>query len=189
MRDRRSVRSYKPDPLTEDQIKKIVEAGCLAPSAHNQQSWNFIVITDRDVINRLSFSAQGYLKDRTEGNDALEYFGSQERLDRVSKRLELKEDVVFYGAPCVILLVVEKGNEYTPMDCGMASQNMCLYAREQGIGSCLIGYARHCDREEILKVGMKDDQELMFGIAFGYSDDMDGKGLDRDFDKIQGWLK
>ncbi|HBY02201.1 MAG TPA: hypothetical protein DEG92_06675, partial [Rikenellaceae bacterium] len=35
IRSRRSVRSYKPDPLTEDQIKAILHAGMLAPSAHN----------------------------------------------------------------------------------------------------------------------------------------------------------
>lgn len=185
MRSRRSVRSYKPDPLTEEQIKQIIEAGCLAPSAHNYQPWRFIVITDRDTINRLSFSAQGYLKSRTEGSDALSYFGSQERLDRVKERLEFKEDTVFYGAPCLVLVVAEKGNEYAEMDIGMACQNMCLYAREQGIGSCVVGYARHCDRDEILSVGMKDNQELIFGITFGYSDDMDGKGVNRDFDKIQ----
>ena len=179
MRERRSIRSYKPDPLTEEQIKQIIEAGCLAPSAHNHQSWRFIVITDRDAINRLSLSAQGFLKAR-----AVEE-GSEEMIEKYEKKFAGGYDAVFYEAPCVILLVAEKGNEYAPMDAGMACQNMCLYAREQGIGSCIIGYARHCDREEILKVGMKEDQELMFGISFGYSDDMEGKGLDRNFDKIQ----
>ncbi len=190
MRERRSVRSYKSDPLSEDQIKAIIEAGCLAPSAHNHQPWSFVVITSRDVINRLSMSAQGYLKGRTEADDALEYFGSEERLERVKTRLALEEDTVFYGAPCVILVCVDKDhNEYAPMDCGMAGQNMVLYAREQGIGSCYIGYARHCEHEELVKAGMREDQELMFGMTFGFSDDMEGKGLKRDFDKMQEWVR
>ncbi|MFA6527959.1 MAG: nitroreductase family protein [Candidatus Gracilibacteria bacterium] len=189
MRSRRSVRSYKSALLTDEQIEAILEAGMMAPSAHNLQSWSFIVVTNRDVINRLSASVQGYLNDRVEADDAVSHFGSEERVDRVKKRLELKEDTVFYGAPCVVLFVVEKGKEYAPMDCGMASQNMALYAREQGIGSCVIGYARYVAREELIKVGMKDSQELMFGMVFGHSDDMDGQGLDRDFDKIQRWVK
>lgn len=189
MRSRRSVRSYKSDPLTDEQIRAILEAGMMAPSAHNHQPWNFIVITSREAINRLSMSVQGYLDERVSSADAVAYFGSEERADRVKKRLKLKEDTVFYGAPCVVLVVVDKKDiEYAPIDCGMAAQNMCLYACEQGIASCMIGYARHVSREELLMVGMKDSQELMFGMVFGYSDQMDG-GSDRDFNKVQKWLK
>jgi len=189
MRSRRSVRFYRSDSLSEEQINGIVEAGCLAPSAHNHQPWNFVVITNREAINRLSSSARDYLRAKTEADDALEYFGSKKRLERVKTRLALDEDTVFYGAPCVVLVCVDKGSEYAPMDCGMAGQNMCLYAREQGIGSCFIGYARHCEHKELEKVGMKEDQELMFGMTFGFSDDLEGKGLDRDFDKIQEWVR
>jgi len=203
------VRFYKSDVLTDEQIRAILEAGMMAPSAHNKQPWNFIVITNREAINRLSMSVQGYLGDKLSAFDALEYFGSQERVDRVKRRLRLKEDTVFYGAPCLVLVVVEKGSEegvlhsqnslndgarnssspcaYAPIDCGMAAQNMFLYAREQGIASCTIGYACHASREELIRVGMKDSQELMFGMIFGYSDQMDGE-LDRDFNKIQKWV-
>ncbi len=180
MRERRSVRSYKPDPLSEEQIKAIIEAGCLAPSAHNGQPWNFVVITNREVINRLSLSAQGFLKENAE---------TEERRKQLEERFAGGNDGVFYGAPCLILICTEKGNEYAPMDAGIAAQNMCLYAQEQGIGSCYIGYARHCEREELLKAGMKESQELQFGLVFGYSEDMEGKGLVRDFDKVQEWIR
>lgn len=188
LRSRRSVRAYKPDPLPKEKIQAIIEAGCLAPSAHNNQPWNFIVITDRDTINRLSFSAQGHLEERTQASDALNYFGSEERLERTRNRLALKEDTVFYGAPCLILVVVEKGNEYAPIDCGMMAQNMCLFAKEQGVASCMIGYARHIDRDELLKVGMQKNQELMFGMVFGYeAENSLQEPLDRDFNKVQNW--
>lgn len=189
MCSRRSVRSYKPDLLTDQQIKAILEAGMMAPSAHNHQPWNFIVITNRDVINRLSMFVQGYLNERVSSKDAVAYFGSEERVDRVKKRLEIKEDTVFYGAPCVVLIVAEKKDiEYAPTDCGMAAENMCLYAWEQGIASCMIGYARHVSREELLRAGMRESQELMFGMVFGYSDQMDGE-VNRDFNKVQKWQK
>ena len=160
MRFRRSVRAYKSDPLPKEKIQSILEAGCLAPSAHNLQPWNFIVITNRDTINQLSFSAQEYLK----------------------------KDTIFYGAPCVILVVVEKGNEYAPIDCGMMAQNMCLFAKEQGIASCIIGYARHIDHEELIKVGMRESQDLMFGMIFGYAAEDSSQEPDRDFNKVQKWI-
>ncbi|MFA6436535.1 MAG: nitroreductase family protein [Candidatus Gracilibacteria bacterium] len=190
MRSRRSVRSYKPDPLPKEKIQAILEAGCLAPSAHNHQPWHFIVTTDRETINRLSFSAQNYLEKRAQASDAVNYFGSKERVDRIKKRLELKEDTVFYGAACLILVVVEKGNEYAPIDCGLMAENMCLYAKEQGIASCIIGYARYIDRLELLNVGMKQDQELMFGMVFGYEAmDSSQEQPDRDFNKVQKWIE
>ncbi|OIP79951.1 hypothetical protein COW94_05180 [Candidatus Peregrinibacteria bacterium CG22_combo_CG10-13_8_21_14_all_44_10] len=189
MRERRSIRSYRPDPLSEDQIKTIVEAGCLAPSAYNAQPWSFVVLTNRDAINRLSASARNYLKSKTEAEDAIEYFGSQERLDRIKARLQGEEDSVFYGAPCVILILMPKGDDYAACDCGLASENMAIYAWEQGIASCFIGYARLCKREDLIAAGMRDDQDVVCAMTLGYSDDMKGKGLDRNFNKIQAWQK
>lgn len=190
LRSRRSVRAYKPDPIPKEKIQAILKAGCLAPSAHNHQPWHFIVITDRGTINRLSFSTQDYLEERTQALDAMDYFGSKERVDRVKKRLLLKEDTVFYKAPCVILVMAEKGNEYAPIDCGMMAQNMCLFAKEQGIASCVIGYARHIHHDELLKIGMKEGQKLMFGMVFGYeAGDNSQEKPDRDFNKVQKWIE
>ena len=176
MRSRRSVRSYRPDPIPEEQIDKIIEAGCLAPSSHNSQPWRFVVITDRAKINRMSLSVQGYLEENAE---------TEERRKKLDERFADGNDGVFYGAPCVILVCTEKDtSEYAPMDCGMAGQNMALYARDQGIGSCFIGYARHCSREALVEAGMPENMDLQFGMTFGYSDDMEGHGMERDFGKV-----
>jgi len=47
---RRSVRRYKPDPIPEDMLLKVLEAARLAPSAGNRQPWKFIVIRDEKRI-------------------------------------------------------------------------------------------------------------------------------------------
>ena len=51
---RRSVRSYTGDPIPKEDLKKIVDAGRLAASGHNNQPWDFIVVTDRSMISRLN---------------------------------------------------------------------------------------------------------------------------------------
>ncbi|MEN3049702.1 MAG: nitroreductase family protein [Candidatus Methanosuratincola petrocarbonis] len=43
---RRSVRSYLPDPIPQEKLDRILEAGRLSPSAMNKQPWHFIVVTD-----------------------------------------------------------------------------------------------------------------------------------------------
>ncbi|MGC8935961.1 MAG: nitroreductase family protein [Candidatus Methanomethylicaceae archaeon] len=53
---RRSVRSYLPDPIPEAVIKKILEAGRVAPSAGNVQPWHFIIVTDPEKRRALSTS-------------------------------------------------------------------------------------------------------------------------------------
>jgi len=51
---RRSVRRYKPDPVPNDVLNNILEAGRLAPSAANRQPWHFIVIRDSGLRQKLA---------------------------------------------------------------------------------------------------------------------------------------
>jgi nitroreductase len=54
LRSRRNVREFAPTPLAEDDLTKILEAGRLAPSAKNWQPWDFVLVTDRDVLRDLT---------------------------------------------------------------------------------------------------------------------------------------
>jgi len=56
---RRSIRAYKPDPVPEEVLKRVLEAARLAPSARNRQEWRFLVVTDGDRIARLAEAANG----------------------------------------------------------------------------------------------------------------------------------
>lgn len=54
MRDRRSIRRFKPDPVTRDVITSLVDAAITAPSASNKQPWRFLVVEDRARIGRMA---------------------------------------------------------------------------------------------------------------------------------------
>lgn len=47
---RRSVRKYENKPIPKDVLEQIIKAGEFAPSAHNTQPWEFLVIQDKDVL-------------------------------------------------------------------------------------------------------------------------------------------
>jgi len=51
--NRRSIRKYKNQPVSDEQIRSLLEAAMMAPSARNRQPWHFVVCTDREVIDRL----------------------------------------------------------------------------------------------------------------------------------------
>ena len=54
IKNRRSIRSYKPNPIPREKINKILESARLAPSASNRQPWHFIVVEDKTMIKKLA---------------------------------------------------------------------------------------------------------------------------------------
>jgi nitroreductase len=57
IRKRRSVREYTGDPIPRQDLETIVDAGRLAASGHNNQPWDFVVVTDRDMIEQLKVAS------------------------------------------------------------------------------------------------------------------------------------
>ncbi len=58
IRKRRSVRNYTGEPIPRADLETIVDAGRLAASGYNRQPWDFIVVTDRSMIEKLKIAAQ-----------------------------------------------------------------------------------------------------------------------------------
>jgi nitroreductase len=151
---RRSVRAYRSEQVPDGVVEKILKAGAMAPSAMDRQPCRFIVITDKKKITELS----GKVKDKA----GILGFGA-----RLAERAKIMEDVIFYGAPLLILIVADK-DDWAPINCSLAAQNMMLRAYDLGLGSCFIGFARMLDREALRGLGMKDSQELYCPLIFGY---------------------
>jgi nitroreductase len=59
IRARRNVRTYQPDAVADSDLDRIAEAGWRAPSARNQQHWDFVIVTDRQQLEDLSTVWQG----------------------------------------------------------------------------------------------------------------------------------
>ena len=58
IRKRRSVRDFTGDSIPREDLEKIVDAGRLAATGNNKQPWDFIVITNRDMIEKLKVASQ-----------------------------------------------------------------------------------------------------------------------------------
>jgi nitroreductase len=58
IRKRRSVRKYTGDPIPKEDLETIVDAGRLAATGSNKQPWDFIVVTEREMIEQLKVAAQ-----------------------------------------------------------------------------------------------------------------------------------
>lgn len=58
IKKRRSVRNYTGDTISKEDLEKIINAGRWAPSGYNRQPWDFIVITNREMIEKLKIAAK-----------------------------------------------------------------------------------------------------------------------------------
>ena len=107
---RRSVRNFKDEPVSEETINNILEAGRLAPTATNQQPWHFIIA--RDAQEKHAFSFKGFNKFVTDADFII--LGLYKKSEAIIEKLSL-------------------------MDVTIALQNMVITAKVQGIGSCWMG--------------------------------------------------
>ncbi|MFP3950261.1 MAG: nitroreductase family protein [Candidatus Micrarchaeia archaeon] len=170
---RRSVRAYQDKTVAEEDIQKILKAGAMAPSAKNLQPVRSIVITNKEKIKELS----GKVKEK------LKQLGG-----RYKEKAETEEDIVFYGAPLLILLVGNR-EKWTKVDCALAAENMMLQARAMGLGSCYIGFMNKIgdDQETLGTLGIEENQELYCPLIFGYPE---GWPQEKEREpEVQNWIK
>jgi len=138
IRDRRSVRAFRPDPVEKEKLDAILDAGRWAPSGKNTQPWRFVVVesatkraelaelvTQRNMVGSAPVTL-AILLDRAAGYD------------------ELKD----------------------AQGIGACAQNVLLAVHALGLGACWIGRAR--DREVEALLGRREGEELMMLIPIGY---------------------
>ncbi len=77
--NRRSIRRYKDQPVEEEKIDKLIRAAMQAPSAANQQPWEFIIVRDKDILNKLA-GISDYSKMIADAPLAIVVLGNEDRM-------------------------------------------------------------------------------------------------------------
>jgi F420 biosynthesis protein FbiB-like protein len=138
---RRSYRSYRPDPVPNAVIERLIEAACRAPSAHNRQPWRFAVLKTADEKFRLADAMATRLRrdQMTDGDATADVEGDATRsMARIA------------GAPLLVLVALSMAD----MDCypdlrrnqaehtmavqsvALATGNLLLAVTTEGFGAC-----------------------------------------------------
>jgi nitroreductase len=172
--ERSSVRKYKDKPVDKTIIEKILDAGRMAPSALNAQSWKFYIITNKETIQ--SFSKEIAKTGVKEFIKA----GPKQIIKTVVNFLHFphglnflkSHDPVFHGAPVVIFITAPKDNEWAALDIGMCSQNMMLAAKFMGLDSCPVGFGKYIEHTKLYpQLHIPSSEEIHLSIIFGYGDE------------------
>jgi nitroreductase/NAD-dependent dihydropyrimidine dehydrogenase PreA subunit len=157
LQTRRSIRRYKNEDITEENIASILKAIKYAPSARNERSWRYLILRDKDKIDRIRkdvIKMLSLLRKIVKYKWILKYFAPKRvremiddpstpyKLDHFLSRYEKGEDPVFYNAPVIIILYSPDSGSMAGADAGIALTHGMLAAQSLGLGSCWIGYAQ-----------------------------------------------
>lgn len=172
IKSRRSIRSYLPEQIEEEELQAILEAGSWAPSAHNTQPWHFTVIQNEEFINYIS----NYSK-KVMAESPVEWIAKFGR----------SRQSIFYHAPTVVIVSGKKSEMFNPVaDCSAAIQNMLLAAESLHIGSCWVGFAMFFfdNKDEVEKLRLPEGYEPLYAVCLGYKSHKIAWGPERKKDII-----
>ncbi|UCE37854.1 MAG: nitroreductase family protein [Thermoplasmata archaeon] len=153
---RRSVRSFEEDEVPPSQIAEILRCGLRAPSASNGRPWEFILVKDQNVKDRIG------------------YLGARSLYERKKRRLKDTKEQFEKIAEAPLFIVVACNTKKSPIfwrhDGSAATQNILLAAHSLGLGAVWVGapFALKKHSNEIKKLlGMPKHIEIASIVALG----------------------
>ncbi len=150
IRKRSSTRGYTAEPLTDAELQTLVHAGLQAPTAANKQEIHFTVLKgDNPILAEL-----------------------EEEKNRL-RDITAPEHNFYYEAPVVVILSADRSYRWSPLDAGIAVENMALAAEDLGLGNLIIGCifdAARGEKKEYFSKALKfpKNYEYEIAIAFGH---------------------
>lgn len=148
IRTRRSIRSYKPDPVPDDVLTRILEAARIAPSGSNRQPWKFIVVRDEELKRRLAIACHNQM------------FIAEAPVVIVACGYNIHWNRGEYMGDLSMLV-----------DVSIAFTHLILAARAEGLGTCWIGSFSNEEVKRIL--GIPKDVNVVAITPLGYPRDED----------------
>jgi nitroreductase len=133
VRQRRSVRKFRSDPVPEEHLRQILDAARMAPTSGNQQPWQFLVVRDRSQLNRLKDTCV----EQTLG-------AIRERFGEVTSEREtaVKQSYDdYFSAPVYVVVLTDNESRYptyNQWDGPLAAGYLMLAARALGYGTVFI---------------------------------------------------
>jgi nitroreductase len=176
---RRSIRTFRPDPVPRELIGKLLEATCLAPSGKNRQPWRFVVVQGEKRSEMLTVMRGGIEKAREAGVP----LGSSEGTAAAMEQ-----------APVTVFVLNGESVNYEEDDWGTvdvqsiggAVQTMLLAATELGLGTlwiCDVFYAY-----DELRAWLGREDQMVCAVSIGYANEDPGPRPRRPWHELTEWL-
>lgn len=155
---RRSIRAYKPDQISEDQLEALIKTALISPTASNRQKFHFTVVQNKEIINELEEDVVRVL--------------TKAASPAILERINSRKGKIIFDAPTLIVLSAEP-TPYAALDAGIAVQSLALAAKSMGLDSVILGMIAYTFQSENAEEWKKrllfpEGYEFTIGIAIGY---------------------
>ncbi len=192
VKERRSIRRFRPDPIPEALLREILGAARWSPSWGNTQNWEIAVVAG-EPLERLRKANRQRLLDKVIPEPDTPMPGAwpelqKQRYQEIGKKVLTSlsiprgdqegrlrysgEMFAFFDAPCLLLFCVDKSlfREYAMLDIGTILQTVCLLAHARGLGSCIL--AASVSYPALIReiIPIPDTRAIIIGAALGYPD-------------------
>lgn len=186
--ERASIRGFKKEPVSRELLEQLLDAARKAPSASNQQPWNFVVVTGevKEKLGEDILSAHRELSkhyDPSKGKTIPRSYmdrtkrllkGIRPYIEKMGKKAVpfIEEgSCLFYEAPVLILVTMDKALPQSKLvDIGCAVENLVLAAQEKELGTCVIALIMMFEDLIRERLEIPDSMNMVVGIALGYPD-------------------
>lgn len=175
---RRSIRSFKPDPIPDDYVDKIIEAARWAPSGANSQPWQFVVIKDKEtkdsIVDIVTEHRQYTLKVELTRPEDLRFPAALGPVREPGYK-DAPVFVILCGDPRTrdaypLSTVINRGDSVFGSSLASAFLYMHLSATALGLGSQWVSATAHADVQCLIKdlLGIPQKFEIYDTMAVGY---------------------
>lgn len=160
--NRRSIRDFLDRDVPLVLVEEIIQDTRLAPSASNRQPCRFIIIRDRNMIERLSGESKRNLMADLARNPGLP-------LKQYETTLADEKFNVFYNAPCLVYFIGPSDLFSLDVDCALAAAYFMFSAANRGLGTCWVGLGANI-RDPTLRneIGVPEGCRIVAPVILGY---------------------
>jgi len=189
LKQRVSIRAFKPDPVPEALLRDILDVARFAPSGGNLQPWKVIAVAgaERDAVvalaqanlpgdegEKLVYPANLWEPYRSRrfkvGEDMYALLGIG-RDNKGARFAHLAQNFQFFGAPAALFFIIDKGMGHGQWaHLGMFMQSVALAALERGVQSCMQEAWARMRTPLAAHFSLPDNEMIYCGMALGYAD-------------------
>ena len=175
IKDRFSCRSYLPNPISDETIRKIVESARIAPSSKNAQQWKFVCIKTENESKDIALILENFYIKKKEAGELSKGMGS---MFSTGKILEQCPAIILVFEDCERIDRTKQEDISALLSIGCAVEHMVLTATDLGLGSlwvCDTSFV-HCEIADYILNKLKDtkykdfisyDNRLVCALAIG----------------------